>query len=173
MRCRPFDQACRNGSRLRHQGKIADGRHARCETGIELCARSQDAETVWADEPEAGHPGRLFAGVGERAGSMPEPGGDDDCGRRSPFAGSGDDAGHGGRGRNDHQQIGRGLQFLNVFDCLDALDLGIMRIDQSDRSFESGPSKISQYRTTSRILTRASPHERDRSGTKQLVEAKG
>ena len=173
VRCRPFDQACRDGARLRHEGEVAKWRHAGCETGIELCARRQDAETVWADEPEAGRAGCLLAGVGERAGSMAKPGGDDDGGRRSFFAGGGDDVGHGRRRRHDHAQIGRRRQLLNGFDRLDALDLAIMRIDEIDQSLERRLAKISQYGAAGRRFTGASPHDCNRSGGKQLVETIG
>ena len=50
MRRRPFDQACGDGAGLRDEGEIAGRRHARGETGIELGARRQHAETVWADQ---------------------------------------------------------------------------------------------------------------------------
>ena len=170
MRCRPFDQACRNGSRLRHQGKIADGRHARCETGIELCARSQDAETVWADEPEAGHPRRFLAAIGKRVGSVSETGGDDDRGRSTLFAGRFHNAGNRLRRRRDHDQIGWRRQILDGFDRLDAFDFGIAGVDEIDRSFECRRAEIAQHGPTRRGVARACAHDRHRPRCKQLVE---
>ena len=99
---------------------------------------------------------------------MPEPGGDDDCGRRSPFAGSGDDAGHGGRGRNDHQQIGGGWQFVDGPDRPYSFDLAIVRVDEMDCSLEPRFSKISQYRTAGRIFTGASSASATDRGEKSL-----
>ena len=86
VRGRPFDQSRSDGAGLRHESEISRGRHARGETGIELGARRQHAEAVWADQSEAGGPGRFLAGVGQRAGSVRETGGDDDRGRRAFLA---------------------------------------------------------------------------------------
>ena len=93
-------------------------RHARGKAGIELGARSQHAEAIGADEPQAGRARRLLAGLGERAGAVAEPGGDDDRGRSTLCAGRGDDAGNRLRRRRDDDQIGWRRQILDGFDRL-------------------------------------------------------
>jgi hypothetical protein len=158
---------------LRDERELAGGRHAGGETGVELGAGRQDAKAVWADEPQSGGTRRLLAGLGERAFSVSKARGDDDRGRRTFFAGGGDDAGDRLWGRRDHQQIGCLPQLLDGFDGFDPLDLAVVRVDETDRSFEPGAAEVSQHGATGRCLTRACPHHRDRSRRKQLVETIG
>ena len=96
---------------------------------------TQPAGTAGADAPAGqGTP----AIPGERAFAVSKPGGDDDRGRRAFFAGRGDDAGDRLRRRRDHQQIRCRSQLVDGLDGFDPLDLAVMRIDQTDRSFEPG-----------------------------------
>jgi cytosine/adenosine deaminase-related metal-dependent hydrolase len=89
-----------------------------------------------ADESEAGCTGSSLAGVGQRSGSMPKPGGDDDCGRRAFLTRRRDNTGYGGRRRCDDEQIRRLGQLMDCLDGSEPFDLLIMRIDEADRSFE-------------------------------------
>ena len=170
---RPFDQAGRNRARLRDEGEIAGRGHARGKAGIEVGARGQDAEAVGADEPEAGCTCGLLAGVGERAFSVPEPCGDDDCGRGAHLPGRGDDAGHRWRRRRDDEEIGRLRQRIDGPDGPDPLDLAMARIDETDRPFETCAAKVFQNGATGRGFARASPHDHDRAGRKQSVQTIG
>jgi hypothetical protein len=173
VRCRPLDKARRYGAGLRDEGELTGGRHAGGETGVELDARRQHAKTIRADESQAADARRLLAGIGERAFCVPKPGGDDDRGCRPFFTGRRDDAGDRLRRRRDHEQIGRLWQLLDGFDGFDPLDLAVVRVDETDRPFEARGAKVSQHRTTGRRVTRACPHNRDRSRRKQLVETIG
>src|SRR5262249_26552166 len=144
-----------DGAGLRNEGELAGGRHAGGETGVELGAGRQDAKAIWADEPQSSGTRRLLASIGERAFSVSKPRGGYDRGCRTFFPGRGDDTGDRLRGRRDHEQIERLWQLLDGFDGFDALDLAVVRVDETDRSFEPGSTKVSQHRTTRRRVTRA------------------
>ena len=99
-------------------------------------SRARDAKTPRQFGPtslQAGCPGRFLAGVGERAGAMAEPRGDDDGGCCSFLAARGDDprarTAEGPRSRGDR---GRLRQFIDGLDRLDPLDLVVARVDETD-----------------------------------------
>jgi hypothetical protein len=73
----------------------------------------------------------------------------------------------------DDEQIGRRSQLLDGFDGFDSLDLAIVRVDETDRSSETGAVKVSQHGTAGRRFAWARPHDHDRSRREQLVETIG
>ena len=133
----PLHQSGRDGARLRDERKIAGRRRRRREARIELCARHQHAETIGADQAHAGGAGVLLAGIGERAGAMAEPRGNDDADCGAFARGGGNRIGHRGRRHRDSDDIGRFRQRIVGFDGADARDLVVARIDQVNRRQET------------------------------------
>ena len=70
--CRPFDESCNDGARLRHQREIAGLRISRGKAGIEMGAGDHDAKTVRADDAQPMCPRRLPGCIGEGSRSMAE-----------------------------------------------------------------------------------------------------
>ncbi len=172
-RRRPFDQARRDGARLRDQRDIAGRRRVRGEARIELGARRQHAEAIGTDEPQAGGARRLLGGFGQRPRTMAQPRGDDDGGGRASCAGLGDDAGHRLRRRGDHDDVGRDRQRLDGLDRFHALDLVVVRIDEMDRAFEAGAAQVGEHGPARGRQARTRADDRHRFRREKLVEPIG
>ena len=158
---RPIHHAGGNGARLREQRQISRHRHVRRETCIEVCRRHHDAEAIGPDQPHAIFLRGAFGGVRQRPRAMAKPGGDDQSARRAQLSCLIDDASDGSGRRGNHHKFGYKWQFTKAADRGDAIDIGIMRIDESKLALESRLVNIVKNGPPDGASPRASPDQRE------------
>ena len=166
--CRPVHHAGGNGARLRDQREISRKRHVRGEACVEICARHHDAKTIRSDQPHSVLVRGKLSCIRQRARTVTEPRRNDDCAGRALFSGLFDKPWNRCGWCGDDHEFRRKRQFCQEIDRCDAVDLGIMRIDQPKLAFESGLANVSKDRPADRPLPRTGAHKRDRMRRKQI-----
>jgi hypothetical protein len=120
----------------------------RGKTRVELGARGQHPETIGTDDPHPLGARRLLARLCKRAGTVSEPGRDDDRGRNTHVGRLRDHHRHGGGRRRDDDEVGWRRQLGEVFDRWHPVNRVMVRIDEVKRTgptagaeiIENGPS---------------------------------
>ena len=171
--CRPFDQSGRDRPRLRNQREAAGKRHPASEAGIEPHARHDQPEPIRPKDAQTMGAGRKARRLRERSRAMAKPGADDDGSLHPLRTRRGDDARHLGGGCGDHQHVGGRGDRIEARHRLDAIDLGMARIDQMDRPRKAGIAQVAQCDAPERVLARAGADHRDRFRRHQRLETIG
>ena len=115
---------------------------------VEFCRRHQHAEAIGADQAHACGAGIFLAALGQRAGTVTEPRGDDDADRRPLACRRSNRVRHGGGRHRDGNDVGHLRQCIVGFDCPDSLDRVVPWIDQMNRAREAGLAKIFEHGPT-------------------------
>ena len=160
-RSRPLHQARCDGAGLRNQRKVAGRRRRGGKAGVEFCPRHQHAEAIGADQTHACSAGIFFAALGQRAGTVTEPGGDDDADRRPLARRRGNGIRHRGGRHRDSDDVRHLRQSVVGFDRANSFDCVVVRIDEMNRARESGAAKIFEY-GPARLTFCAETHRRRR-----------
>ena len=130
---RPLEKPCLDGAGLRDQCEIARHRVPRRKAGVELRPRRDDAKAVRSDEAQAVLARLQPYLFGERAGAMPEPGGDDERCGDSLATSACDNPGDCRRRRRDDNQIRDLRQILNPRHARLAVNLAVFRVNEQNR----------------------------------------
>src|SRR5712671_555837 len=114
-----------------------------------------------------------FGSVRQRPRAMAKPGGDDQSARRAQLSCLIDDACDGSGRCSNHHKFGYEWQPTKAADRGDAINVGIMRIDESKLAPESRLSNIVKNGPPDGASPRARPDQRERTRRKQIFQTIG